>query len=360
MNPEEIRELIKQVQFNCELASLRQAGTFSVCGLAMRLRDLYKWEHGLLPWQEGDSEDVLRWIGKKEEYWESIEHMSYRDISVRGRTIQPMDMESLNTIINTQGLLYGAGLGEGITPSFFLADLDSEQKISDIRVSILSREHARDLIGTPAMARERHILIRKEALSFYVWNSILFARKENKKDFLECFRSFGLNEWNYEEIKRLIPAVVEENIMAFVYHEMGEIRDNIIDLDTYHALVKKYQRTFVEFFLRSLRDLMADTNEYGRLCWIVQTKNYQALALSMALLDDFRKNIYCQIRQAYIEFSSDRSWMRIENAIKENREMGKELLDKSISILETSNKSQSEIIELLRQTIKCSYLEGTR
>jgi len=44
--------LIEEVRLNCDIASAGQAGHFSLCGLLMRLRQLYKWEHGLAPWVE--------------------------------------------------------------------------------------------------------------------------------------------------------------------------------------------------------------------------------------------------------------------------------------------------------------------
>ena len=47
--------ITRQVLRNCEISDARHAGLFSICGLALRLRDLYKWEKGLDPWVEKDS-----------------------------------------------------------------------------------------------------------------------------------------------------------------------------------------------------------------------------------------------------------------------------------------------------------------
>ena len=58
----DIDGIIEQVRRNCTICDSRHAGLFSVCGLAMRLRDLYKWEMGLEPWVERDSAEVLKWI----------------------------------------------------------------------------------------------------------------------------------------------------------------------------------------------------------------------------------------------------------------------------------------------------------
>ena len=42
-------EIADQIARNCAVSDARYAGCYSVCGLALRLRDLYKWEKGLAP-----------------------------------------------------------------------------------------------------------------------------------------------------------------------------------------------------------------------------------------------------------------------------------------------------------------------
>ncbi|MGA2402714.1 MAG: hypothetical protein ABSG91_13580, partial [Syntrophobacteraceae bacterium] len=41
----EISDLQRQVQKNCDISDARHAGVYSLCGLLLRMRDLYKWEH---------------------------------------------------------------------------------------------------------------------------------------------------------------------------------------------------------------------------------------------------------------------------------------------------------------------------
>ena len=57
----DIDSLARQVLRNCHISDARHAGTYSICGLALRLRDLYKWEMALPPWIEKDSSELLDW-----------------------------------------------------------------------------------------------------------------------------------------------------------------------------------------------------------------------------------------------------------------------------------------------------------
>jgi hypothetical protein len=52
-----------QVQANCDISDAIHAGVFSICGLALRMRDLYKREKRLPLWKEKAAEDILDWIG---------------------------------------------------------------------------------------------------------------------------------------------------------------------------------------------------------------------------------------------------------------------------------------------------------
>jgi len=67
-----INAITDQFLQNCNIADSQHSGLFSICGLALRLRDLYKWEKGLDPWIEKDSTEILEWIGDKEHKWDRL------------------------------------------------------------------------------------------------------------------------------------------------------------------------------------------------------------------------------------------------------------------------------------------------
>jgi len=54
--------LKQEIRRNCEISDAGHAGLFSICGLLLRLRDLYKWEHSIPPWEEPEPADLMEWI----------------------------------------------------------------------------------------------------------------------------------------------------------------------------------------------------------------------------------------------------------------------------------------------------------
>ncbi|MBW1992606.1 MAG: hypothetical protein JRI59_10970 [Deltaproteobacteria bacterium] len=93
-----LQDFIRQVRRNCQLASGAQAGLFSLCGLLLRLRQLYKWEHDLLPWQEPESAAVLEWIATQERAWEAQGDLSWHCLQWNGCSLDPFAIEDINPL----------------------------------------------------------------------------------------------------------------------------------------------------------------------------------------------------------------------------------------------------------------------
>ncbi len=105
MDAQELKSLTRQVLQNCDISDAYHSGLYSICGLALRLRDLYKWEKQLPPWEERDSSEILDWIDAKETRWEVLAEMIMRNcvFSVRNsiRLIPMGSMHYWNPTIST-------------------------------------------------------------------------------------------------------------------------------------------------------------------------------------------------------------------------------------------------------------------
>ena len=128
----QIDDIANQVLANCNIADSRHAGLYSICGLALRLRDLYKWENRLEPWVENDPSDVLKWIGDKEEVWEKLAEKEFKDIFLFGRRFDPFDVKEINFILERYSST-AAGMPEALNPLFFLPRLKTKRKSTILR-----------------------------------------------------------------------------------------------------------------------------------------------------------------------------------------------------------------------------------
>jgi hypothetical protein len=308
------KNLIEQIRHNCSISDCRYAGTYSVCGLALRLRDLYKWEKGLEPWVEEDSSVILEWIGEKEEEWDKLEEQEFAQITMAGKTYDPFDVEGLNAVLAPHGLFYGAGYVQGLKPSFLLAELVEKRRVEGFPVYVLGREHARDLLTVPALSQNNSILIRKESARIFLWNLIFFLKKSAKDALRFAMEAYGIQDHQPKALKENFARICEDEVETYIYHELGELKDTDFDREVWRDIVAAFPYTVIEFFVRAVKDILADTNEHGKLCYIIREQKTSSLALHAAFLDGLRKELCPEFVEAFREFKETRNWERVEEA----------------------------------------------
>jgi len=308
------KSLIEQIRHNCSISDCRYAGSYSVCGLALRLRDLYKWEKGLEPWEEEDSSVILEWIGKKEDEWDKLGEQEFAGISVAGKTYDPFDVEGLNTVVGPHGLFYGAGYVQGLKPSFLLADLVEARQVEGLHVYVLGREHARDLLTVPASSQGNSILMRKESARIFLWNLIFFLKKSSREALQFALETYGIVDHHPKALKENFAKIFEDEVEAYIHHEVGELKDADFDREVWREVIAAFPYTVIEFFVRALKDILADTNDFGKLRYIIQQRKEASLALYAAFLDGLRGVLFPELAEAFKAFKETHRWQPVQEA----------------------------------------------
>jgi hypothetical protein len=308
------KNLIEQIRHNCSISDCRYAGTYSVCGLALRLRDLYKWEKGLEPWVEEDSSVILEWIGEKEEEWDKLAEQEFAGILLDGKTYDPFDVAGVNAALLPHGLFYGAGYVQGLKPSFLLAEPAETRQVDGFTVYVLGRELARDLLTVPAMSQNNSILIRTESARTYLWNLIFFLKKSGREALGFALESYGIFDHHPQALKENFARICEDEVETYLYHELGELKDTDFDREVWRDIIAAFPHSVIEFFVRAVKDILADTNEHGKLRYIIREQKTSSLGLYAAFLDGLRKELFPELVNAFREFKETRNWGRIEEA----------------------------------------------
>ncbi len=296
------RSLIRQVTSNCELASSLQAGSFSLCGLLLRLRLLYKWTHDLPPWREPEPEAVLAWVADQESLWDAREGESLENLRLNGQTLDPFEVEQVNAFLEPEGLAYGAGFGRGLAPTFFLAELAEVRREEDLTILVLDGELARDLAGNPAMRQGSLIYARRQSLAYYLWDRLADPTQQGNR-FLRAgwlIREASLpallrNPEHYQEVWETLVAGEME---AVIRHEIGEARETAMDR-AFPAVVELFPQTPLEYWIRALKDALADMSDYGRLCYFIEGRRLTSLALMLAFQPGFYPLLLPELEPAF-------------------------------------------------------------
>ena len=309
--------LISQVEANCELASSHQAGSFSLCGLLMRLRLLYKWKHGIPPWQEPEPAAVLAWVADLETTWDEREGEPWQELRLNGLCLDPFDAEKVNSLLQPGGLAYGAGLCRGLAPTFFMGELSEVRQEGDITILVMDTELARDLDGTPAMCQGKVVYARRQSLAYYLWDRFADPTQQGHR-----FLKAG---WSSQESS--LPDLLKdpdrhrdtwENLVsgeleAVIHHEIGEAREDSL-AQALPAVLERFPQTALEQWIRAVKDALAEVNEAGRLNFLISRRRLPSLALMLAFQPGFYPLLLPELEPAFRELTASGNWEVLEEA----------------------------------------------
>ncbi|MEJ2284009.1 MAG: hypothetical protein P8X85_10490 [Desulfobacterales bacterium] len=315
MDAKELKSLTRQVLQNCDISDAYHAGLYSICGLALRLRDLYKWENRLPPWEERDSSEILDWIEAKETRWEAFAENEYTEISLFGRIYDPFDSDGINAVLEPQHLYYGAGYARSLKPTFFLAEVAQKTRHNGYQIYTFGRELARDLLTIPAMSQNDCVLLRQESANLFLWDKLFYIKKSGRPALNFALDKLGIADRDPTLLRRHLPDIFRAVKDTYIYHELGEIQDTAFDRQSWREMVAAFPFSPVEFIARALKDILADTNEYGTLPYIISQHQTAGLAFYVAFTDGLAREFFPEIRSAFTDFTESQDWRVIERAV---------------------------------------------
>ncbi len=319
--------LINDIKFNCDVSDAKYWGFYSVCGLLMRYRDLYRSEMGLKPWSEINRKEIAAWIEKKETRWPELEQQDFRPLRMGNKTFLPFEVAEINEVLNGQGLVYGAGYGMYMKPSFFLAELRSIRRVSGLTVYTSGKELVRDLFTSPGMLQERTIFLRLEPLTVLLLYKHGELNARHSPALEDAFSQYGVPQ------RQLMDSTFEQRMEAaagryaeiLLAHELAEAAEETPEWKELLSLVEGDRKA--EHFLRAVKDLLADTSEQGPYKKIIGARDRGALGLSIAMTEGFRKVLFPEIREAYAALCRGLDWDAVERARKTGYERFRSLRD---------------------------------
>ncbi len=337
----ELNTLIDDIQYNCNISDARDHGIYSMCTMVLKLRNLYKWEKGIEPWDEPEPGELLDWIEAKENYWESLADKPFRRLAINGQSYSPVDCTEINALFQGEKLVYGAGYGRSMKAVFYVAELLEERIVGGCPVVIMGNERAKEMASPFAMAQEGTVFIRREPLRYFLWDQINELRSSCRASFRHGLLLHGLlkdDQLDIDTFKEKLDVIVDQEMDIFIYHEVGELLQDILDSATLQKIVHTFPNSVIELICRSIKDILADTHPAGLIAHLLQKKRQTSLSFYVGFLDGMRKELFPEIVKAWNDFNTSSDWHLIEQA----REMGRTRL---LELAKTIRKLADEIGE---------------
>jgi hypothetical protein len=346
----DIQSLSAQIKKNCNISDAKYWGSYSLCGLLLRLRELYRIERRINPWEKIPQNDIGQWITERENLWAELEEKDYENIPVNGNVYKPFEIQEINRDLEKEGLIYGAGFGLHMKPSFFLAKLVSKKKSGGINIYIAGNEYARDLSDYPAMLQERVIIARTDPIRLLLWQRFEEMRCKSTKCALAfAFSKYGISpeEEPSEEIDRKISDIARAEAETYVHHELGEAAEGEKLGAEWKTLLAHLPHSKSELFARAVKDVLSDTSEKGMLRYIIQNRKEGSFGFYIVFLGGLRKIIFPEILDAFRIYVETEDWAPVEGARKAGYRKAEEYAERLLLIFRNreDEASLSELIE---------------
>ncbi len=347
------------VRANCAVSDARDNGVFSLCTLFLRLRNLYKWEYGLEPWQEEDPPVLLDWIAQREEAWEELAGQDYRQLPLAGRRLDPFDAAAVNRLLADRqpDLFYGSGYGRSLKAVFFVGLIVERRTVAGVPVLVIGTEMARELASPFAMVQDGVVVCRRQSYRYALWDWIQEGYSTGKRALRYALDQYGLIDADGaiagEQLQDAFDTIVDRELEAVVHHEIGELAPMPLDHDRFAALVRAFPASAVELVTRAVRDLLADTHPDGMLGHIVAQEKKSSLGFYAATLDGMRRHLAGELVAACNRFFDDEDWQALDRQRHRSRQ---EFLALAERLAELADRLQDEPKERVQAAIERQIL----
>ncbi len=364
MTPDE--RLLKSVKGNCNIADAKSWGAYSVCGLLMRLRELYYSEHGLRPWQKVQNALISGWIGEREALWGEVAGRPFGLVETGGPAgpaasvasgpdggsrFDPFDLPGINRILADRRLVYAAGCGPHLRTTFFLADVIGRERLDGLEIYTCGREYARDLSAAAAMLVGDCVFARLETNENLIWQKFEEYRAKQSGLLQAAFSYYGLGQGILHKaeagaeadpgILKILSAVSKEELRTYIRHELGEAAERKRLGPAWPEVLADTREARHAMFLRALKDVLADTCPEGMLRYIIDGRKEGSLAFYAVFLAGYRKLLSGRIDKAiglFLEKGGDgrrADWTGVEKAVdetyREAKAIGSEIVQTCLS-----------------------------
>ncbi len=308
-----VESLVAGVKHNCNVSDARFWGYYSLCGMLIRMRSLYRAEKGMMPWDPINGDEIGKWITDRERLWESLQNDDYKNLEFETGEFDPFDPAGINDKIAGHGLVYGAGYGMFTKSTFFLARTVTIESKNNHRIIITGGELCRDLSASPAMQQGGVIIIRRLPLLSFIWERLSELRGRRFPGLLhKVFSLYRIDpeDRNDSRLEESIEKLADDITGILILHELGEAE--WAD-DAWLEILASAEERELEFRLRAVKDMLADAAISGPLRKIINTRDHKGLYLYMFILDPYRRKLFPELQQAFQVLVENSSWNFFED-----------------------------------------------
>ncbi|KAA3621101.1 MAG: hypothetical protein DWQ08_14585 [Proteobacteria bacterium] len=292
-------ELVSKVQFNCDLSDARFAGNYTMCIYLLKMREFYRWHHGL---SFGDALSMKRvgdWVQQTEVRWDEIENRDWEPLPLNGAVCDVFDDAAVNEHLLPEHVVFSSGIGRFGKPVFFLAECIESRSQGDCTVYMAGKEYARELAAPPAMIRGNRIFLRRQSLERMLWEAVEEWRWHRRPGpMAKVVDHYGFER----DPAGALQAMVDDKLEQLLLHEKGEHQAGKLLGDAWDTMLLEVAGGQDENIARAVRDCLADCLTV--LPELVRSDRPELIHFHFALQSALGKELFPSLTRAYRDWAS--------------------------------------------------------
>ena len=310
-----VGDLAMQVRRNCDIANARHALDDPLCIYLLKMRDLFRWHHGLACTATVDKAALGQWVADQEMLWLELEDQPYQRIVIGEHSWDCFDSDGINDALDGSDLVYGAGIGLRGREVFFLAERVEQEVSGEVTITTCGRELARGVTAPPAWSRDRRVTVRRDALRHYlagVFEEWSWNRAENVM--ARVMGHYGFEE----DAESALDAMVEDQVEVLVLHEIGEVMAGELIGEGWQDMVASLDNPLTELKVRAVRDNLADSLAClpGLLC----LERRPAIDFYYASMSALRRELFPSLLDAWENTDDGRDYAALGRVVVRGRQ----------------------------------------
>lgn len=285
--------LRQAVQDNCDIADARHARDMTMCNYLLAMRELFRWERGILLAQSLPQAELGAWIARREARWNELEEADFGPLPL-GDGCDPFDNAAINARLAPHGLVYSGGIGRWGKPHFFLGDLARRETRHGLDILVSEREHARDLFAPPAALRGGMVFLRLDALRRWLWEKTeIWGVKQAEGALKAALAGYGFADDAETALTRMAAAEGE----TLILHELGEGLAERQLGQAWRDMLAGLGERRAELLARAVRDNLADC--LSTLPGLIERGAVPSLHFYFANFEGLRRSLFPRLWSAY-------------------------------------------------------------
>ena len=339
----DLQPTLEAVRANCHIADAHHATDYTLCVYLLKMREYFRWEHGIAFNETLPHQQLTSWLSKRESQWESLEQSEFGQIPVRGTIHDPFDAEAINQSLNDLGFVYSSGYGRNMKPMFFLASLETREQVNGYTLLVSGKEYARDLASPPAMSLGKTIFVRRESLRRMLWEKVEEWRWNKPANAMQN----ALNCYDFDNaVESSLDAMTDNELASTKLHEIGEVMAGELLGEDWETMLASIPHSKAEIMVRAVRDHLADA--LSTLPGLLTDMNAASLHFYIANLTNMRKDLFPRLVAAYEIWTVSGNTQEFERLVGEAAVHWQMLSEKMLGVYrEQGNECQPAMISLI-------------